>query len=102
MGLLGVCIYRTLQQAPLAAYGLQNSDRPSIKNALLYSLISWTKDNSIPVMDGDQPPILAGSKFSSFEESAEQVSDREFVEQLKDQGLMTRGTVWLGYLLETH
>ena len=42
-------------------------------------------------MDENQPPILARTKFTSFEENAEQISDREFIEQLKDQGLMTRG-----------
>jgi len=50
-------------------------------------------------MDEDQPPILARSKFSSFEANAEQISDLEFVEQLKDQGLMTRGTVSLEYFV---
>ena len=44
-------------------------------------------------MDEDQPPLPARQNFSSFVENNEQISDREWVEQLKDQGLMTKGIV---------
>ncbi|KAF4627088.1 hypothetical protein G7Y89_g11068 [Cudoniella acicularis] len=40
-------------------------------------------------MDEDPPPILSRTKFSSFEENDTQISDRKFVERMKDEGLMT-------------
>src|SRR3954463_615789 len=49
-------------------------------------------------MDDNQPPILSHLHFSSVEANAAQISDQQYVEGFRNQGLMTKGILWYEFM----